>query len=85
MGFDEEPNAAASSHGKAVGGDHQALPDEEIDVLLEELHRYRAELAVDRWASESAIDFSTTALGGTWTKEHTGVDSDAVKGVCSHL
>ena len=60
--------------------DDEVELDREFDVLLDELLRYRAELASDRWSSESVMSFATTALGGAWTMKHKGVEADAVRG-----
>ena len=81
LGWEEpEGPSAGSSHSRGASATGEDLPDEEIDVLLDELYRYRAELASARLSSESANDFITTALGGAWTKEHKGVESYAVRG-----
>ena len=86
LGFEEEESSAAPAPSKrraVVDEGKEDLADEEIDVILDELHRYRSELAADRSAAESVVDCITTALGGAWTLEHKWGGCRCRQRVCS--
>ena len=79
----KEKKSSASTGGFDAGDDDSGanlVDDEEIEVLWDELHRYRSNLAAAALSAPGDSDFMTTCLGGKWTKEHKGVDADAVRG-----
>ena len=77
---DEDDDAAESSEEETTSTSANLLVDGDIEAMLGDLDRARAELAT---AGEASFDdFKTRVLGGTWLAIQQGIGKDAVQGIC---
>ena len=61
----------------ALAKQTDALDDEDVERVWQDLHRARGELAAH---DQGGHDFKVTALGGLWLQRERGLSTDAVQG-----
>ena len=82
LGDDATPIAKKARASRAMT---EGMDDDEVDTILAEVDRYRADVVAALVVAPPIADFKVGVLGGQWTAEIKGVPVDAVQAIARSL